>query len=160
MKYFNKNRQYWADLSRPKWQRYDQDTECQCSFLKHPTGKSLVRDPHIEHLSGSVCISALSHFPPPSCAFRACLSDAQYWYCVFLSLLQPFHYGLVNVSDGKCRPQPARLKVCPDYLVLQREEFIFPDDDDGLDNKVREYFLGPNCREYISDLEKKVLTAE
>ena len=24
---------------------------------------------------------------------------------------QKFHYGLVNVSDGKCRPQPARLKV-------------------------------------------------
>ena len=45
----------------------------------------------------------------------------------------------MNVSDGKCRPQPARLKVCPDYLVLQREEFIFPDDDDGypIDNKVR-----------------------
>ena len=31
-----------------------------------------------------------------------------------------------------------RLKLCPDLLVLQREEFIFPDDDDGypVDNKV------------------------
>ena len=55
----------------------------------------------------------------------------------FLSLQQQFHYGLVYVSDGKCRPQPARLKVCPEYLVLQREEFIFPDDeDDSFDNKV------------------------
>ncbi len=56
---------------------------------------------------------------------------------MFLSPPQPFHYGLVNVSDGKCRPQPARLKVCPDLLVLQREEFVFPEEDDGLDNKVR-----------------------
>eukprot|EP00095_Tigriopus_kingsejongensis_P005920 maker-scaffold825_size91437-snap-gene-0.16 protein:Tk05920 transcript:maker-scaffold825_size91437-snap-gene-0.16-mRNA-1 annotation:"gamma-1-syntrophin isoform x2" len=50
-----------------------------------------------------------------------------------------FHYGIVNVSDGKCRPQTARLKVCPEYLVLQREEFIFPDDDDSypMDNKKR-----------------------
>ena len=32
-----------------------------------------------------------------------------------------------------------RLKLCPDLLVLQREEFIFPDDDDGypVDNKVK-----------------------
>lgn len=50
-----------------------------------------------------------------------------------------YHYGIVNVSDGKCRPQPARLKVCPEYLVLQKEEFIFPDDDDTYprDNKKR-----------------------
>ena len=49
-----------------------------------------------------------------------------------------YHYGLVTVSDGKCRPQMTRLKLCPDLLVLQREEFIFPDDDDGypVDNKV------------------------
>ena len=42
------------------------------------------------------------------------------------------------MSDGKCRPQTTRLKLCPDLLVLQREEFIFPDDDDGypVDNKV------------------------
>lgn len=53
-------------------------------------------------------------------------------------LFQQYHYGIVNVSDGKCRPQPARLKVCPEYLVLQKEEFIFPDDDDTYprDNKV------------------------
>ena len=38
---------------------------------------------------------------------------------------------MVNVSDGKCRPQPARLKVCQDFLILQREEFIFPDEEDG-----------------------------
>jgi len=50
-----------------------------------------------------------------------------------------YHYGLVTVSDGKCRPQMTRLKLCPDLLVLQREEFIFPDDDDGypVDNKLR-----------------------
>lgn len=50
-----------------------------------------------------------------------------------------FHFGLVNVSDGKCRPQPARLKVCPEFMVLQREEIIFPDDDDSYptDNKLR-----------------------
>ena len=48
-----------------------------------------------------------------------------------------YHYGLVTVSDGKCRPQTTRLKLCPDLLVLQREEFIFPDDEDGYpDNKV------------------------
>jgi len=48
------------------------------------------------------------------------------------------HYGLVTVSDGKCRPQTSRLKLTPDFLVLQKEEFIFPDDDDGypIDNKV------------------------
>ena len=42
------------------------------------------------------------------------------------------------MSDGKCRPQTTRLKLCPDLLVLQREEFIFPDDEDGypVDNKV------------------------
>jgi len=50
-----------------------------------------------------------------------------------------YHYGLVTVSDGKCRPQTTRLKLCPDLLVLQREEFIFPDDEDGypVDNKLR-----------------------
>ncbi len=49
-----------------------------------------------------------------------------------------YHYGLVAVSDGKCRPQVTRLKLCPDHLVLQREEFIFPDEEDGypVDNKV------------------------
>ena len=57
--------------------------------------------------------------------------------------MQKFHFGLVNVSDGKCRPQPARLKVCPDLLVLQREEIIFPDDDDTYptDNKVRSLYF-------------------
>jgi len=50
-----------------------------------------------------------------------------------------YHYGIVTVSDGKCRPQTTRLKLCPDLLVLQREEFIFPDDEDGypVDNKLR-----------------------
>jgi len=44
----------------------------------------------------------------------------------------------VTVSDGKCRPQTLQLKLSPDVLILQREEFIFPDDDDGypIDNKV------------------------
>ncbi len=48
------------------------------------------------------------------------------------------HYGLVTVSDGKCRPQTSRLKLSSDLLVLQKEEFIFPDDEDGypIDNKV------------------------
>jgi hypothetical protein len=51
---------------------------------------------------------------------------------------QKVHYGLVTVSDGKCRPQTSRLKLTPDVLVLQKEEFIFPDDEDGypIDNKV------------------------
>ena len=43
------------------------------------------------------------------------------------------------MSDGKSRPQTARIKLCSESLVLQREEFIFPDDDDGgypVDNKV------------------------
>ena len=64
----------------------------------------------------------------------------------FLVLQTCYHYGLVTVSDGKCRPQMTRLKLCPDLLVLQREEFIFPDDDDGypVDNKVNytKYILG------------------
>ena len=53
-----------------------------------------------------------------------------------------YHYGLVTVSDGKCRPQMTRLKLCPDLLVLQREEFIFPDDEDGypVDNKVNNLY--------------------
>ena len=52
--------------------------------------------------------------------------------------MQRCHYGLVTVSDGKCRPQTTRLKLSTDSLILQREEFIFPDDDDGypVDNKV------------------------
>ena len=57
---------------------------------------------------------------------------------IFLLFQTCYHYGIVTVSDGKCRPQTTRLKLCPDLLVLQREEFIFPDDDDGypVDNKV------------------------
>jgi hypothetical protein len=49
-----------------------------------------------------------------------------------------YHYGLVTVSDGKCRPQTTRIKLSSDLLVLQREEFIFPDEDNGypVDNKV------------------------
>ena len=54
-------------------------------------------------------------------------------------IFQRYHYGIVTVSDGKCRPQTTRLKLSTDMLVLQREEFIFPDDDDGypVDNKVK-----------------------
>ena len=57
---------------------------------------------------------------------------------IFVQCLQRYHYGLVTVSDGKCRPQTTRLKLSTDSLILQREEFIFPDDDDGypVDNKV------------------------
>ena len=58
----------------------------------------------------------------------------------FYRFFQHYHYGLVTVSDGKSRPQTARIKLCSDTLVLQREEFIFPDDDDGgypVDNKVK-----------------------
>ena len=35
----------------------------------------------------------------------------------------------VSVSDGKSRPLPSRLKLCSDYLVLQREEFHIWDDE-------------------------------
>ena len=61
-----------------------------------------------------------------------------YTMILIFSILQRYHYGLVTVSDGKCRPQTTRLKLSTDLLVLQREEFIFPDDDDGypVDNKV------------------------
>ena len=48
------------------------------------------------------------------------------------------------MSDGKSRPQTARIKLCSESLVLQREEFIFPDDDDGgypVDNKVTHKLL-------------------
>ena len=67
--------------------------------------------------------------------------------------LQRFHYGIVTVSDGKCRPQTTRLKLSTDMLVLQREEFIFPDDDDGypVDNKVKFITL---IRPQITDLQK------
>ena len=61
-------------------------------------------------------------------------------FCEF----QHYHYGLVTVSDGKSRPQTARIKLCSESLVLQREEFIFPDDDDGgypVDNKVTHKLL-------------------
>ena len=50
----------------------------------------------------------------------------------------------MTVSDGKSRPQTARIKLCSESLVLQREEFIFPDDDDGgypVDNKVTHKLL-------------------
>jgi hypothetical protein len=59
-------------------------------------------------------------------------------YCLFFQA-QRVHYGLVTVSDGKCRPQTSRLKLTADTLVLQKEEFIFPDDEDGypVDNKVK-----------------------
>ena len=60
-------------------------------------------------------------------------------YCKKKFFFQRYHYGIVTVSDGKCRPQTTRLKLSTDMLVLQREEFIFPDDDDGypVDNKVK-----------------------
>jgi len=44
--------------------------------------------------------------------------------------LRKFHYCLVSVSDGKCRPQASRIKLCSEYLVLQREEFHIWDDED------------------------------
>ena len=44
--------------------------------------------------------------------------------------MRKFHYGLVAVSDGKCRPQPSRVKLCSDYLVLQREEFHIWEDEE------------------------------
>ena len=61
---------------------------------------------------------------------------------IFFNFQTCYHYGVVTVSDGKCRPQTTRLKLCPDLLVLQREEFIFPDDEDGypVDNKVCIFF--------------------
>ena len=63
---------------------------------------------------------------------------------MFYYRFQKFHYGIVNVSDGKCRPQPARIKVCSEFLVLQREEFIFPDEEDGYpaDDKVSQIRYG------------------
>ena len=44
--------------------------------------------------------------------------------------LRKFHYGLVSVSDGKCRPQASRIKLCSDYITLQREEFHIWEDED------------------------------
>ena len=44
--------------------------------------------------------------------------------------LRKFHYGLVSVSDGKCRPQASRIKLCSEYLVLQREEFHIWEDEE------------------------------
>lgn len=44
--------------------------------------------------------------------------------------LRKFHYALVSVSDGKCRPQPSRIKLCSEYLVLQREEFHIWEDEE------------------------------
>jgi hypothetical protein len=37
----------------------------------------------------------------------------------------------VSVSDGKSRALPSRLKMCSEYLVLQREEFTIWDDEDS-----------------------------
>jgi hypothetical protein len=37
----------------------------------------------------------------------------------------------VSVSDGKSRALPSRLKLCSEYLVLQREEFTIWDDEDS-----------------------------
>ena len=45
-------------------------------------------------------------------------------------ILRKFHYGLVSVSDGKCRPQSSRIKLCSDYITLQREEFHIWEDED------------------------------
>ena len=45
--------------------------------------------------------------------------------------LRKFHYALVSVSDGKCRPQPSRIKLCSEYLVLQREEFHIWEDENS-----------------------------
>ena len=35
------------------------------------------------------------------------------------------------MSDGKSRPLPSRLKVCSEYIVLQREEFHIWDDENS-----------------------------
>jgi hypothetical protein len=40
-------------------------------------------------------------------------------FSAFAFQAQKVHYGLVAVSDGKCRPQTSRLKLTPDFLVLQ-----------------------------------------
>lgn len=45
--------------------------------------------------------------------------------------MRKFHYGLVSVSDGKSRPQSSRLKLCCEYLVLQREEFHIWEDEES-----------------------------
>ena len=45
-------------------------------------------------------------------------------------ILRKFHYGLVSVSDGKSRPQSSRIKLCSDYITLQREEFHIWEDED------------------------------
>ena len=45
-------------------------------------------------------------------------------------ILRKFHYGLVSVSDGKSRPQSGRIKLCSDYITLQREEFHIWEDED------------------------------
>jgi len=44
--------------------------------------------------------------------------------------LRKFHYGLVSVSDGKSRAQHSRIKLCSEYIVLQREEFTIWEDED------------------------------
>jgi hypothetical protein len=40
-------------------------------------------------------------------------------------------FAKVSVSDGKSRALPSRLKLCSEYLVLQREEFTIWDDEDS-----------------------------
>jgi len=45
--------------------------------------------------------------------------------------MRKFHYGLVSVSDGKSRPQSSRLKLCCEYVVLQREEFHIWEDEES-----------------------------
>jgi len=60
-----------------------------------------------------------------------------------MSNLRKFHYGLVSVSDGKSKPQPSRLKLCSEYIVLQREEFHIWEDEDSypVDSTLREVNL-------------------
>ena len=36
----------------------------------------------------------------------------------------------MTVSDGKSRPQSSRIKLCSDYITLQREEFHIWEDED------------------------------
>ena len=56
--------------------------------------------------------------------------------------LRKFHYALVCVSDGKCRPQASRIKLCSEYLVLQREEFHIWEDEETYDVQAGlRYFL-------------------
>lgn len=49
------------------------------------------------------------------------------------------HAGLVSVSDGKSKPQPMKLILTSDSLVLQREQLVISTatlDNNGPDGRV------------------------